>query len=130
MGLSVERLGNPLSCRAPMNAANGNHFGVMHAGVLFSLAEAAAGLSVTQHHEFGAMLIIAEKIIVDYSRPARTDITATVTLEDDFLDRLRTGLAADPKYRFTIAAELANDAGEIVMRAACGFQLRSARRAA
>ena len=38
MGLSVERLGNPLSCRAPMNAANGNHFGVMHAGVLFSLS--------------------------------------------------------------------------------------------
>ena len=127
IGLSVVELGNPLRCRVPISAANGNHFDVMHAGVLFSLAEAAAGLSVTQHREFGAMLIIAEKIVVEYRRPARTDITATVTLGDEFFERLRSGLAADPKYRFDILVELSNDAGEVVMTATCGFQLRPPR---
>jgi len=76
------------------------------------------------------MLIIAEKVTVEYSRPARTDIAAVVTLADGFLDTLRAGLAADPKYRFDIPVELSNDMGEIVAKAICGFQLRPARPAA
>ncbi len=36
IGLSVAELGNALHCRVPMQGSNANHFGAMHAGVLFS----------------------------------------------------------------------------------------------
>jgi uncharacterized protein (TIGR00369 family) len=125
IGLSVVELGNPLRCRVPMQGSNANHFGAMHAGVLFSLAEAAAGIAVTQHREFGALVLIAERVVVDFTRPARSDVTAAVALDDGFLGKLQAGLAANPKFRFDIPVVLSVDAGEIVMQAKCTFQLRA-----
>ncbi len=85
---------------------------------------------MTQHREFGALVLIAERVEVDYLRPARSDVTATVALDDGFLDALRAGLAADPKFRFDIPDELSVEAGEIVMKAKCSFQLRARRQVA
>ena len=126
MQLSVVSLGNPLRCFVPLLPQTSNHFGVMHAGVLFSLAEAAAGLSITQHREFAKMLIIAQNVTVTYRRPARTGVEAFVSLDDGFLQSLREQLAADPRHRFQVHVELSDQTGEIVTRAICDFQLRAA----
>ena len=126
MQLSVVSLGNPLRCSVPLLPQTSNHFGVMHAGVLFSLAEAAAGLSITQHREFAKMLIIAQNVTVTYRRPARTGVEAIVSLDDRFLHSLREKLVEDPRHRFQIPVELSDQTGEIVTRATCDFQLRAA----
>lgn len=124
MQLSVEQLGDTVCCAVPLSPHNSNHFGVMHAGVLFSLAEATAGLFVTQHREFGAMLIVAEKVAIEFRKPARSRIAAYATHTEQFFEALRQGLAENPKYKFNVDVELRNDKGEIVATCACCFQLR------
>lgn len=126
MELSVIALGNPLRCYAPLLTQTSNHFGVMHAGVLFSLAEAAAGLSITQHREFAKMLIVAQQVTVEYLKPAKTGIEAAVSIDEAFLQSLREGLAANPRHRFEVPVDLTDQEGRIVSRATCAFQLRAA----
>lgn len=125
ISLSVDELGNTVRCSVPLTSDTSNHFGVVHAGVLFSLAEATAGLAITQHREFGKMLIVAQKVLVEYKRPARSAITATVSLDELFFKSLSAGLAADPKHRFEVSVNLHDEEGALVMQAVCGFQLRA-----
>lgn len=127
IGLEVEQLGDRVVLRAPLSPANTNHFGVMHAGVLFTLSEAAGGLAVTQHRDLGALTLIATSIKIDYVQVARTPVRAAVSLSPAFLASLRANLAADPKHAFTVTVDVFDEAGAVVARSQCTFQLRARR---
>lgn len=123
IGLQVDQIGPEVRCTAPLNAHNANHFGVMHAGVIFTLAEATGGLAVTQHRELTEYLFLARCVDITYRRMAKGAVTAVASFDEE---RLRTALVAlesAGKFNFDQRVEVLNSEGELVTECACRFQL-------
>lgn len=122
--LTVEALGAEARCSVPLTAATSNHFGVMHAGVLFSLAEAAGGLAFSAHAELRGRLVIAKRVEVAYRRQAKSTIHAAASVSDTEAARYVAALADDPKAAWPVEVALRDESGETVADAVCTFVLR------
>ena len=127
IGLDVESLDGEVRCCVPLTPHNSNHFGVMHAGVLFSLAEATAALAFSLQKPFRGMLVIAKQVDLRFRRPATTAVTGRATLSQADADMLAKRLSEDPKSDWTIATTLVDAAGEVVADADATFVLRQPR---
>jgi uncharacterized protein (TIGR00369 family) len=127
IGLELLELVPQVRCRVPLNQRTRNHFGAMHAGVLFTAGEAAAGLAVTQNRDFAALTLIATRITIAYQRPARGDVQAVAALSEEALRAVREGIARDPRHTFEVTVDLKSEEGELLAQCACAFQLRAPR---
>jgi acyl-coenzyme A thioesterase PaaI-like protein len=99
----------------------------MHAGVLFTAAEAAAGLAVTQHRDLAALTLLATRVTIDYQRPARGDVQALAAVTEEDLRAIREGMAHDPRHDFEVTVDLTSEGGGLLAQCVCTFQLRAPR---
>ena len=121
--LTVEALGAEVRCSAPLSEHNTNHFGVMHAGVMFTLAEATGGLAVTQNRELAEYLFLARGVDIAYRKPARSTVTAVATFGAEMFALALQTLAEIGKYNFDLGVEVLDAEGQVVAECACRFQL-------
>lgn len=125
MDLRVVRLGNVTECLLPFIPENCNHFGAMHAGALFSLAEVVAGIAITHRSEFSERPLAALDIGIRYLKVAKTPIIGRVELSDETLGSLASNIRTDTRHRFQIHTVLSDSAGDAVAEATCLFQFLS-----
>jgi uncharacterized protein (TIGR00369 family) len=124
--LTVDSLDGAVRCSVPLSPVNSNHFGAMHAGVLFSLAEATAASVFGLHKPFEKLVVIAKDVEIKYLRSAKSRIHAVARLTDSDAERLRVALAADPKTEWRVPVTLYNADEEVVADAVGTFVLRGA----
>ena len=85
LGLTVLEAENGVfKATIPNSKAAGNHIGIMHAGVLFSLGEFLGGLITARYLDNPRKFQpVVRDLKIDFKAPAITDITATAYFAAD-----------------------------------------------
>lgn len=109
---------------APM-AGNGNHLGTMYAGTLFGLAEMLGGALFVASFDIWRYYPTVKDLQIRYRRPARTDIRATASIDDETLARLQREVDEHGKSEFVLDATITDLAGEVVATTRGTYQVRA-----
>jgi thioesterase domain-containing protein len=103
---------------------NGNHLGSMYAGVLFSVAEVLGGALALNTWDASSYLPLVKSLTIDFLRPARTDVTATTSLDEDEIARTEAAAEATGKGEYILVAEIHDQDGTLVARTTGTYQIR------
>ncbi len=126
MGVRVADLGPGWVDLVVPIEGNGNHFGTMYAGALFSLVEMPGGflpLSV-----LGPQFTpIVTRVDIRFMAAARTDVRLHAEISPEELQRLAEVAAEDGKAEFTLDLAGRDDSDRVVVECTAYYQLRPAR---
>ncbi len=123
MGLEVLEV-TPHSAVARVPAEpNVNHFGVMYAGSLFTVAEVLGGL-MAGFMEVPGGLPLVKRVEIDFLRPAATAVVARTSLSEEEFDRVQAEAVANGKSNYELVCEVTDEAGTVVARTHGFYQMR------
>jgi len=111
------KLGAPLK-------GNENHIGSMYAGALFTLAEMPAGALYLTTFDVSRYYPIVKEMNILFRRPARTDITAELSMPAAQALDIQREVDQQGKADFTLEIELQDTAGTVVAEGCGVYQLR------
>jgi acyl-coenzyme A thioesterase PaaI-like protein len=103
---------------------NGNHFGVMYAGVIFTAAEVLGGaihfatFDVTTHYP------LVRNLSIEFLSPGRGRLSASASLSDDEVARIKAAATPEAKVPFVLEAEVVGEDGTVVARTRGDYQIR------
>jgi acyl-coenzyme A thioesterase PaaI-like protein len=109
-------------------AGNGNHFGVVYAGVQFTVAEILGGMIAIASFDSAEYYPLVKKVDIEFTAAARTDLRAEATLDESELRRVETEAAQHGKADFTMDAVVRDEAGQTVAVTRGLYQLRAHRK--
>lgn len=111
--------------RLQQTAAVANHVGTLHAGALFTLADAASGAAVVGLYadEIGRATLVVASSEVTFSRPARGTITA-VAAADEERPAVEERLSRDGRAELLVKVGLTDVEGREVARASVHWHIR------
>ena len=125
MGVRAVRLGPGIAEAEIPLGPNGNHFGAMYAGSLFTVAEVLGGYLPAATWDLSAYLPIVAGMEIAFKAPATTTIRAHAHLDDAELARIGAELEARaPKVRFTLTTTLTDTSGTEVATTTGSYLLR------
>ncbi|MBO0854954.1 MAG: YiiD C-terminal domain-containing protein [Nocardia sp.] len=104
---------------------NGNHFGVMYAGVLFTVAEILGGAIPIATFDGTKYFPLVKDLQIFFRKPAKTDVTAKASLSEEEIARVIADADANGKADFTLAATVTDADGVVVAETRGLYQLRS-----
>lgn len=120
IGLSVDNCGPDMQCSVPLAVQNRNHFGGMHAAVLWAVAEVLGGVAYFAHKaELGECWGAVREVSISFLKPALTDVRARASLDPGQAAQLKAQMDARGKIEFVLDIELL-DAGNTVVAKARG----------
>ena len=102
---------------------NGNHFGVMYAGVIFTLAEVLGGALHYATFDVSTHYPLVRGMQIEFLAPGKGRLSASATLPDDEIERIRTA-AVNGKVPFELVAEVTGEDGTLVARTRGDYQIR------
>ena len=103
---------------------NGNHFGVVYAGVIFTVAEVLGGaihfatFDVTTHYP------LVRSLTIDFLKPGTGDLSASMTMPAEEIERIRAEAQPGVKVPFVVETEVVGADGTVVARTRGDYQLR------
>jgi acyl-coenzyme A thioesterase PaaI-like protein len=106
-------------------AGNGNHFGVIYAGVQFTVAEMLGGVIALATFDAAKYYPLVKNVDITYTGMARTDLLAQASLNDDEIARIEADVAENGKADFTLDAVVKDQAGQTVSVTRGLYQLRA-----
>lgn len=104
---------------------NGNHFGVMYAGVLFTVAEILGGAIAVATFDNAEFYPLVKDLHVYFRKPAKTDVLAQASSSAAEIARITEEAAAKGKSDFTLTAVVTDDDGVVVAETEGLYQLRA-----
>lgn len=104
---------------------NGNHFGVIYAGVLFTVAEILGGAIAVATFDNSAYYPLVKDLRITFRKPAKTDVRAEATLSEQEIERITAEAAANGKSDFVLKAEVTDTNGVVVAETEGLYQLRA-----
>lgn len=119
----VEMRPGHVSATVPFEG-NGNHFGVIYAGVIFTLAEVLGGAMHFATFDAATHYPLVRSLNIDFLKPGTGPLTASATLPDDEVARLKAEAVPDAKVPFVLEAEVIGEDGTVVARTRGDYQLR------
>lgn len=123
MGLRVVSAAPTGAVAVLPHAENRNHVGTSYAGSLFSVGEMLGGL-VGLSMGLEGFAPIVRRMEVEYLAPARSDVTATVSLTEEEVAAVLRQAREDGRAPFTLEARLLDAEGTLVARTRGDYQLR------
>ena len=102
---------------------NGNHFGVVYAGVTFTLAEVLGGALHVATFDASTHYPLVRGMHIEFTAPGRGPLSASVTLSDDEIARIRAE-SLNGKVSFELNAEVLAEDGTVVARTSGDYQIR------
>ena len=106
-------------------AGNGNHFGVIYAGVQFTVAEMLGGVIALATFDAAKYYPLVKNVDIAFTGMARTDLLAQASLDDDEIARIEADVAENGKAEFTLDAVVKDQAGQTVSVTRGLYQLRA-----
>jgi acyl-coenzyme A thioesterase PaaI-like protein len=103
---------------------NGNHFGVIYAGVIFTVAEVLGGGMHLASFDATTHYPLVRRMETDFVAPGRGTLSALATLAPEDVARIKAAAAPDAKVSFQLDAEVTATDGTVVARTRGDYQLR------
>lgn len=132
VGVVLDEIGpGTASATLDQSHATSNHIATMHAGALFTLAEAASGAAMAGMflERLASLRPVAASATIDYIKPARGQITAHARI-DDSKDALFATLDAQGKVRFAVSVAMVDGEGRDVAKMRVDWHVAALARAA
>ncbi|RDI61285.1 YiiD C-terminal domain-containing protein [Nocardia pseudobrasiliensis] len=104
---------------------NGNHFGAMYAGVLFTVAEVLGGAIQLASFDMSKYYPLVKDLQIFFRRPAKSDVRAEAHLSQEEIDRIIADADANGKGEFTLHAKVIDADGTVVAETTGLYQLRT-----
>ena len=106
-------------------AGNGNHFGVMYAGNIYSISEYVGAGVLMGAIDFSQAIPLAKGATIDYLAPAMDDVFVELRMADREIKRLQSEVAEKGKSEYVIEPQVTTADGTVVAKARGVYQLRS-----
>lgn len=106
---------------------NGNHFGVIYAGVQFTVAEMLGGIIALATFDAGKYFPLVKKLEITFAARATSALRAEAHLDDETIARVEAEAAAQGKSDYTLDAVVTDAAGTVVATTHGLYQLRAQR---
>lgn len=128
MGIRVLEM-SPGHARVELpDGPNGNHFGVLYAGSLFTAAELLGGLipraTFDLEGEHAGFVPLIKTSEISFLKPAIGTVTASASLEPAEIERVGREALAHGKSEFTLEASIVDAVGTVVATTRSVYQLR------
>jgi thioesterase domain-containing protein len=104
---------------------NGNHFGVMYAGVLFTVAEVLGGIIPLITFDTTKYFPLVKSLDIKFVAMAKSDVRAQASLDDETIARVEAEAADRGKADFTLEAVVTDADGQTVATTTGLYQLRA-----
>jgi len=124
MGIQVvEMAPRRVTLRMPI-AGNEGHLGSIYAGILFTAAEIPGGALFLSTFDPSRCVPIVKSMEIRFRKPALTDVTITVELSQEEVDRINQEVEARGKSDFVLNGELKDTSGVVVCESRGLYQIR------
>ena len=104
---------------------NGNHFGVMYAGVLFTVAEMLGGMIAIPSFDQSEYFPLVKDLHIKFTAMARTDVRAEATISDAEIARVLAEASSKGKSDYVVEATVTDTSGTVVATTTATCQLRA-----
>jgi acyl-coenzyme A thioesterase PaaI-like protein len=104
---------------------NGNHFGVIYAGVQFTVAEILGGIISLSTFDSSKYFPLVKNIDISFVAMAKSELRAEASLDDDTIARIEAEAAERGKADFTLEATVTDADGKTVATTRGLYQLRA-----
>ncbi|ONM49212.1 PaaI family thioesterase [Nocardia donostiensis] len=125
MGVQAQEVRRGFAATSVPVAGNGNHFGVMYAGVLFTVAEILGGAIAVATFDNAQFYPLVKDLHIFFRKPAKTDVRAEAALSDEEIERIVAEATANGKADFTLRAVVTDAEGVVVAETEGLYQLRA-----
>jgi len=102
-----------------------NHVGSLHAAVVFSVAECAAGALLTHNFDVGIYLPLLKSMEIKYRAPVFKKAVAFASISEEVLKKAEEELTRSGKSDFTIDIRIENEEGMDAAKVSILWALRS-----
>lgn len=124
MGFEITEAGDGrASGRIPVGQ-NGNHFGVIYAGALFSVAEVLGGVVATTTIALDGFFPLVKALEIKFLRPAATAVVASTSVSPEEVERIRAEALETGKSEYILTTEVTDENGVVVAATSGTYQIR------
>jgi thioesterase domain-containing protein len=127
MGLKVVEARPGFAATTVPAEGNGNHFGVIYAGVLFTVAEILGGIIPLITFDTAKYFPLVKNLDIQFVAMAKSDVRAEASLDDETIARVKAEAAERGKADFTLEAVVTDADGQTVATTRGLYQLRALR---
>jgi thioesterase domain-containing protein len=127
MGVKVVEARPGFAATSDPAEGNGNHFGVIYAGVLFTVAEVLGGIIPLITFDRSKYFPLVKNLDIQFVAMAKSDVRAEATLDDQTIARVEAEAAERGKADFTLEAVVTDADGQTVATTRGLYQLRALR---
>ncbi len=103
---------------------NGNHFGTVYAGVIFTLAEVLGGALHFATFDPSTHYPLVRAMSIDFVAAGRGALSASTTLDDETIARVKDEAGAGGKPRFELRATVVGADATVVATTVGDYQIR------
>ncbi|MGA7133457.1 MAG: YiiD C-terminal domain-containing protein [Mycobacterium sp.] len=104
---------------------NGNHFGVVYAGVQFTVAEILGGVIALSTFDAAKYFPLVKNVDITFVGMARSELRAQASLDDETIARVEAEAAKRGKADFTLEVVVTDADGQTVATTRGLYQLRA-----
>ena len=127
MGVRVLEARRGFAAASVPAEGNGNHFGVVYAGVSFTVAEILGGIIALSSFDAGKYFPLVKNVDIAFVGRGATDLRAEATLDDETIARVEAEAAEQGKADYTLDAVVTDTAGTVIATTHGLYQLRAHR---
>jgi acyl-coenzyme A thioesterase PaaI-like protein len=104
---------------------NGNHFGVIYAGVQFTVAEILGGIISLSTFDSSKYFPLVKNLDITFVGMAKSELRAEASLDDETIERIEAEAAERGKSDFVLQATVTDADGKTVATTKGLYQLRA-----
>ncbi|QLL09901.1 YiiD C-terminal domain-containing protein [Mycobacterium vicinigordonae] len=127
MGVRVIEARRGFAATSVPAEGNGNHFGVVYAGVQFTVAEILGGIIALTSFDASKYYPLVKNVDIKFVGMATTELRAEATMDDETIARVEAEAANQGKADYTLDAVVTDAAGNVVATTHGLYQLRAQR---
>ncbi len=127
MGVRVVEARRGFAAASVPVEGNGNHFGVIYAGVQFTVAEVLGGVIALSTFDASKYFPLVKNVDISFLAMATTPLRAEAEMDDETIARVEAEAAAQGKSDYTLDAVVTDENGTVVARTHGLYQLRAHR---
>ncbi|OHV06779.1 PaaI family thioesterase [Mycobacterium talmoniae] len=125
MGIRIVEAGRGYAAATAPVEGNGNHFGVIYAGVQFTVAEILGGVIALSTFDAAKYFPLVKNVDIAFVGMAKSALRAEARLDEETIARVEAEAAERGKADFTLEAVVTDADGQTVATTRGLYQLRA-----